>query len=335
MMTKNRVTSDKCLVTGIGARAANLLTHHASRIICRAFSMVELLVTMTLLSLIVLVLMVVFNSTQQAFRAGVTQTDVLEGSRAAVDLIATDLRAMVPSGGSSNYVYNNVYYSGAVNFCSIDNNYDVGYFSVPAISYLPLQQGLPGTLLQRTNVLNWVFILGRENTKWTAAGYVVNPNSASPLYPLYRFYKEAGISTPPRDLYNLFWTNVYYAQWTNLSHVMDGVVHFAVHPYDPAGYLMTNNVYVVIPGPPAQIRLHKNVHFYPPYWGEVGTCFYSNAVPAAVEFQLGVLEDRALQRAESFGSLSAASNYLSQQSAHVHLFRQRVAIPNVDSSAYP
>ncbi len=56
--------------------------------------MVELLVTMTLLSLIVLALMAVFNSTQKAFRANVTQTDVLEGSRAAMDMIATDLRIM-------------------------------------------------------------------------------------------------------------------------------------------------------------------------------------------------------------------------------------------------
>ena len=65
------------------------------------FSMVEVLVTMTLLSLIVLALMAVFNSTQAAFRASVTQTDVLEGSRAAVDLITTDLRTMTPAGPPS------------------------------------------------------------------------------------------------------------------------------------------------------------------------------------------------------------------------------------------
>ena len=47
-----------------------------------------MLVVMALLSLIVLALMAVFNSTQTAFRASVTQTDILEAGRAAMDLIA-------------------------------------------------------------------------------------------------------------------------------------------------------------------------------------------------------------------------------------------------------
>ena len=33
-------------------------------------------------------------------------------------------------------------------------------------------------------------------------------------------------------------------------------------------------------------------------------------------------------------SFVAQSNYLAQQAGKVHLFRQRVAIPNVDPSAY-
>ena len=60
------------------------------------------MVVMTLLSLIVLVLMAVFNSTQSAFRASVTQAGVLESGRAAMDLMAADLRAMSPSLGASN-----------------------------------------------------------------------------------------------------------------------------------------------------------------------------------------------------------------------------------------
>ena len=72
-----------------------------------AFSLIEIMVVVSLLSLIVLALMEVFSSTQRAFRASVTQADVLEGSRAAVDLIASDLRNLTPSG--------DVKY-GAVNF---------------------------------------------------------------------------------------------------------------------------------------------------------------------------------------------------------------------------
>jgi hypothetical protein len=62
---------------------------------------------------------------------------------------------------------------------------------------------------------------------------------------------------------------------------------------------------------------------------------FSNALPASVEIEMGVLEDRALQRAESLGgSFTAQSNYLAQQAGKVHVFRQRVSIPNVDPAAY-
>ena len=65
-----------------------------------AFTLVEMLVTLALLSLIVLALMAVFNSTQKAFRASLTQTDMLESGRMAMGLIASDLEAMTPSYGS-------------------------------------------------------------------------------------------------------------------------------------------------------------------------------------------------------------------------------------------
>ena len=52
---------------------------------------------MVLLSLIVLALMAIFNSTQKAFRSGLTQTDILESGRLAMGLITSDLGAMTPS----------------------------------------------------------------------------------------------------------------------------------------------------------------------------------------------------------------------------------------------
>ena len=285
--------------------------------------MVELLVVMTLLSLIVLALMTVFNSTQQAFRASVTQTDVLEGSRATVDLITSDLRGLAPSDSLSNSVY------GAVNFFTTNN--DTVYFQ----TYSPLAQPLPGSSLLRTNLLQWFFVLGRENTKWTGAGYVVNSGSANPLYPLYRYYAEANLNANPSVLFSNFRNTIYLnrpnAQWTNLSHVMDGVVHLVVHAYDPKGYQLTNT-YQFHAG---QWNTNNNIWFSAPQWGEVGMCMFSNAVPASVELQLGVLEDRPLARASSLPFQSPAQlNYLAQQAGKVHLFRQRVTIPNVDPTAY-
>ena len=296
--------------------------------------MVELLVAMTLLSLIVLVLMTVFNSTQAAFRASVTQTDVLEGSRATMDLITTDLRTMTPCDWVSNYVLqaNGPTVYGSVNFFATNNAYNTYPFY-----YEPLVQPLPGSSAPRTNLLQYFFVLGRVNTKWTAAGYVVDSSSANPLFPLYRYYAEAPSISNPVGLYSNFLYAINNAQWTNasLSHVMDGVTHLVVRAYDAAGYRMTNgyNFY--------QTNRPQNVWFSPPAWGELGFAFYSNAVPAAVELQLGVLEDRALQRAESLGLAGTAPmkvpaqwKYLQNQAGHVQVFRQRVTIPNVDFTAY-
>ncbi len=75
------------------------------------------MVVVVLLALIVIALMAVFNTTQNAFRASVTQADVLESGRATMDLMADDLRAMAPSSGQSNSL------TGAVNFYAVNINW--------------------------------------------------------------------------------------------------------------------------------------------------------------------------------------------------------------------
>jgi type II secretory pathway pseudopilin PulG len=295
--------------------------------------MIELLVAMTLLSLIVLVLMAVFNSTQQAFRASVTQTDVLEGSRATMELITADLQGMVPSYGVSNYVgYNGSlntgpYYYGGVNFAVTTNSYWNGL-----LQQLPAANGA-----RRTNVLEYFFILGKVNTKWTGTGYYVNATNMNPIYPLYRYYAETNIDANPVGLYWNFLNTIYYAQWTNMSHVMDGVAHLVVRGYDNQGYWLTNGYPRWLGYALAQsnrVANVDNVWFSAPTLGEVGGVYYSNAVPASVELQLGVLEDRTRKRTETFPTLLGESNFLSGQAGHVQMFRQRVTIPSVDVTAY-
>ena len=272
------------------------------------------MVVVSLLSLIVLALMAVFTSTQRAFRAAVTQTDVLEGSRAAMDLMASDLRGVMPSMGTNG---------GAVNFAVLANyNY-----------YVPLIQSLPGTVptVYRTNLLNYFFVLSRQNTKWTGTGYVVDNTNTTTLYPLYRYYCETNLSTDPGNLFNNFFYAVKNSEWTNMSHLVDGVVHLTVHAFDTNGnwmnftYALNTNNSTFFSSPP----------LLQPGYGEAQFYMYSNAVPAAVEFEMGVLEDRALARAQSLPFQSAAqTSYLAQQAGVVHVFRQRVSIPNVDPSAY-
>ena len=289
----------------------------------RAFTLVEILVVVVLMSLIVLALMTVFSSTQAAFRASITQTDVLEGGRSVMGLIKNDLEPMTPSFGNSNSLVG--VYNGLV---------PVNFYANINAGYVPLIQTLTASPdnQQRTNVLEQFFILNHQNTKWWGVGYAVLTNSPSGLYSLYRLqYPPDESALDPRTIFTNQAVQNFFSNPTNGgSHLIDGVVHLTVRAYDNNGYWMTNT-YNFAGG---QITTNKNVQFMlPSALGEVGFYMFSNTVPASVEIQLGVLEDRTLQRAQSIGGL-IQSDYLAQHAGQVHLFRQRIPIRNVDPSAY-
>jgi prepilin-type N-terminal cleavage/methylation domain-containing protein len=289
----------------------------------RAFTLIEVMVVIVLLSLIVLALMAVFNSTQAAFRASVTQADVLESGRATMDLMAGDLRAMAPSSGISNNAV------GAANFYAAVTS----YASPPS----PLIQPMVGGTSARVNVLEKFFILSRGNQNgvptWYGVGYAVTNGPSGSLYSLYRFATNHPVAVVDPALlfardFGGFLTNI-----TSGSHLMDGVVALTVRAYDVNGGLMTNNI--IYSG--GQYATNKNVLYFPsgpPALGQIGFVMFSNTLPASVEIEMGVLEDRALQRAESLPNPVIQSNYLVGSAGQVHVFRQRVSIANVDPSAY-
>jgi prepilin-type N-terminal cleavage/methylation domain-containing protein len=273
-----------------------------------AFTLVEVMVVVVLLSLIVVVLMGVFNSTQTAFRASVTQTDVLEGGRAAMDLMAQDLKATAPSMGVNN---------GAVNFC------------VTGYGYPPLYQSLVASGNMRANVQENFFILSLGNQNgvptWFGTGYAVYLSPTN-LYSLYRFSANSPVATPgmPGNLFYVSFRNFTNAP-AGYSHLVDGVVGLRLTAFDVNGAPVTNSL-------PASLMRTNSLLNVP---GQPGYVFFSNAVPASVEIEMATLEDRTLQRASTWPNNSIGqSNYLAQQSGKVHVFRQHVSIPNVDPSAY-
>jgi prepilin-type N-terminal cleavage/methylation domain-containing protein len=299
----------------------------------RGFTLVEILVVLLLLSLIIFALMAVFSSTQRAFRASLTQTDSLENGRAVMDLIAGDLAAMTPCDAISNAVFNpqngNLTVACPVNFSCVV----APPFAFPPS---PLFQSLitSPTGSQVTNLLENIFILSRGNIagvpSWIATGYSVNTNLPDgTLYPLYRFYMTTNMVSGAVGLTNLYntFTQFQYTDSTNWSHLMDGVVNLTVRAFDTNGVWLTNGY-----ANPFDVRV-QNVAFYSSGYGEVNCLFFSNAVPASVQIELGTLEDRVLQHAEGLSGLNQ-SNYLAGAAGQVHLFRQRVWIRNFDPTAY-
>ncbi|HTR41447.1 MAG TPA: type II secretion system protein [Pseudomonadales bacterium] len=307
----------------------------------RAFTLIEILVVLALLSLIVFALMAVFGATQRAFRASLTQSDTLEGGRSAMDLIAGDLEAMIPSGGP-NYTGLNgnefVTTNSPINFCS-----NVRFFqppSFPPFPPSPLYQSLVGSPsgALRTNILEDIFILSKGNvngvSSWIGTGYSVNTNLADgTLYPLYRFYMTTNAASGAMGQFALYTNFIMFAYSNSAtwSHLMDGVINLTTRPYDTNGIWMTNGYYAYTRGFPS-IPV-QNATFIGSGLGETSCFFVSNAVPVSVGIVLATLEDRVLQHAEGLNGLNQ-SNYLANSAGQVHVFSRRVWIRNFDPAAY-
>ncbi|HEX3625731.1 MAG TPA: prepilin-type N-terminal cleavage/methylation domain-containing protein [Verrucomicrobiae bacterium] len=298
------------------------------------FTLVEVLVTLVLLSMIVLALMAVFSGIQRAFRASLTQTDTLEGGRAVMDLIANDLETMTPANWQTNISpINNSpspNYYAPVNFFVAEQSFVVP--SPPTPLFQPLLSS--PTSQMRTNILENIFILSKGNISgvpsWIGTGYSVTTNLADgTLYPLYRFYMATNAAAGPAGEAGLF-AQYHAFQYTNTgewSHLMDGVVNLTARAYDTNGVWMTNG-YV---NPQAfHVRF---VSFIPQTNGITECFFYSNAIPASVQIELGTLEDHTLRHAESLSGPNQNS-YLSNAGSQVHVFRQRIWIRNMDPTAY-
>jgi hypothetical protein len=161
-----------------------------------------------------------------------------------------------------------------------------------------------------------------------------------------------GLPNDPRLLYVTFandCANGSAGSQAISNRICDGVIHFYLQAFATNGY-------------PIMLGTRSNANAacfytnaltpYSPYYGAVypvdivknTSCpgnqsalrFWSNAVPASVELQLGMLEQHALDRYNAIGDPTARLNYLQRDdnTSRVHLFRQRVQMRSVNPLAY-
>ena len=271
----------------------------------RAFTLLEILVAVTLLSFIVLGLFAMFNQTQRAFRLSMTQSDILEAGRAVTEMIPRELEQAAPSDRN------------AVNCAMV----------TPKSA--PLFQSLPGTTLLRTNLLQDCFLLLRQNQTWTGIGYCVRTNDPTTgrlwlpetssgqlgVGTLYRFAvtlpvlisaagARTGLPSDPSQLYVAFLNACAPGSVASIAisnRICDGVIHFRLRAFATNGFPLfsdashtnacfrTNSLtagYNLV----SQTSTVPNPA-YPDNWSSL--YFASNAVPAAVE--LGARPPRAIR----------------------------------------
>lgn len=269
----------------------------------RGFSLIEIMVAVSLLTVITVGLLAMFYHTQRAFRIGTSQVDVLEGGRATLRMVALDLQEMYPS--RDNHVTN---------------------FLAEPSSALQIDMPLPNNAVME-NLLQDVAFLTRRGNEWTATSYRVH--HADGAGTLYRAVVSTNIgimltnaTARPIDqrltVSNLFAratqpfaqpysiTNTPAASGVIFDRIADGVVHFRVHAYDNKG-----------------IRLVETNSVYARNWNE--NYNFTNWVPEYVELELGILDPKAMKQFQARQG-TAAQDYLEKQGYRTHFFHQRVQI---------
>ena len=303
-------------------------------------SLIEILVTITLLVVIILGLTAMFNQTRKAFTVGLGNVDYQDAGRTAMDLITRDLEQMAPSDYST---YNYATYNGNPGTFSNGLNFsaDVSPFFNTNIAW-----SMAGGDSTNFSIENLLFVT-RYNQTWNAVGYrLVSIDSTTNTGPLFTGALY-GVGTLYRyNVSGILLTNLAGFQLKDfrfdpplpqinqgLSRVVDGVVDFRIRAYDRNGLLISGT------NPPPYTLdgyINYNIGATNYFNGDIGYGFYSNAVPAYVEVELGIMESPTLAQLQALTNTPVAyTNFLTSHAGQVHIFRQRVTIPAVDSAAYP
>lgn len=293
-----------------------------------AFSLIEILVTVALLSFIIIGLVAMFGQTRRAFVSSMTQADVLESGRMAADNIGREMEQISPA---FSYSVKNL------------------YFDIPTTyqNSGPLIQVLADPNDAFVNNLQEVYFVTRNNMQWSCVGYKLGSNDyTAGMGTLYRFSSNniayTNIPALSNSWYSFEGTDPLQSS-SNFSRIIDGVVDFRVRVYDTNGMLLNSNSLFQVGGNwVTYVSSRTNTQTQTPVMDYMQGIFTSNSLPAYIDIELGVLEDRALAHYKALvppnspvGPGSVGWNYLTNHAAQVHIFRQRIPIRNINSSAFP
>jgi len=313
----------------------------------RAFSLLELMLAVALMSVIILALYGMFHHTQRALRSSITQVDVLEAGRATMDMLTRELAQMSPCdlACGTNFVARVSPVYGVSRVDLLRTVYGVSGVIKPVVQVLPGTNGPPTQWPFRTNLLEDALFLSRFNKDFSVTLYRV-------------LYADNGVGTLSRFTTNIpanylsadkLTTNIITVLSqppTNLARIADGVIHFRVLPYDADGLPMTaTNRYMTnvlsfatrtnLPGTVLYTNIFPGRNFF--LWQDpwvpkdtlrwaTNCAFLGNLAPAYVEIELGVLEQQTLEQLRTLAGSALATDFLVKHVGQVHLFRQRVPI---------
>lgn len=320
-----------------------------------AFTVIELMLGVAIMTLIVFGLYAVFDQTQKALRASVQQVDIFEGARAGISLLREDLE-QAEAGGAPHRAN---FYSGVM-------------------SNLP---PVPLGNLAGSDRLLWLsagelYVLQRAGNGWRGVGYWLdfdtntvnsvrvgtlmryasNPTNVvtarrfaqrppdewrgwPDALPADRYYElqpnRDGVNTlnlhQPGARHPLVWpgrTNVLHS-----APVLANVVHLQVTAFDEDGVPITRQTlpprldnpdtpWRDVPRPEFLRRFEVGYTAF----DEMSYRFTGDVLPAALEVELGIVEPQVAERLRGFTTPEGAARFLRENPGRVHLFRQRIPL---------
>jgi prepilin-type N-terminal cleavage/methylation domain-containing protein len=332
----------------------------------RAFTITELMVAVSLMSLIVLALYAMFNQTQRALRANEAQIDSNERGRGVLELVSREIES-----------------ARVGNRPGVTNLFvTLSPWGKTLQGDLTVQTG-PGAfnLTPRTNAFDSIFYMTKTEKAWRGVSYAVlqvsredkdiervGPLSGS-MGTLVRYETpnaEWNYGFPTTNLFKHFVENrprpgTKSDAWpaaTNFSQIANGIVHFRLRPFDTTGRVLAFNstnldshyhIYrMMANGSPladqymspelrgdreatnkASVILRQTL---PNDATETSAAFRSNALPAYLELELGVLEPETMRQYSQMikdGLNAQAETYLGKRIAKVQIYRKRIPLRTV------
>ncbi len=305
-----------------------------SRLI-RAFTVLELMLSIAIMTVLVIALYTVFDQTQRALRSTMSQVDVLEGIRASADLVGREVEGAghLPVPGYTNlFVARNPQ-------------------SVPA-----RLDRLAGGELLTTVLQNFLFHV-KVGEQWAAIGYWVGPlvTNSTERFAVGRLYRYATSISPAEvrkmsPLQTAAERNAALtafknpdARFTKSAPVVDGIVHFRVIAYRADGIPLYGTNLVGVERDFERYKSTLSVAaaadaafatVVEPVPGESVQYLFSDLsfpqAPAMLEIEMGIIEPQLLKQYTSIAEAQPAEGgrFLARNAGKIHLFRQRIPLRN-------
>ena len=320
----------------------------------RAFTLLELMVAVSVMTLVIYTLYALFNQTQMALRKNAAQVDVNEGGRAAMEMIVRELSQMETSGYPAITDPRTLLtYSGSKSFHSrITPGNSALLLAYQSDALTP--EGDDEDLAEgfRTNILQDFTFTGRGDSGFFVTSYrVIGATNGIGTLARYQTNGTLRVTAPGEALLNktelfnrFFFDPIVSATNSLFEPIADGVIHFRITPYDklgrPLGYGFKYNYEDQLglnlerlgaagqalfpptdpdaPEPPVDGTLMQDRD------GHSQVQFYGG-LPDYFDLEMAVVEPQVLKQVRALPKAMQA-NYLGRQIGKVTLFRQRIPI---------